>query len=77
MMIQQLEKAISKLSELSESKQEEIAKMIMTTIESQKQSVNAWNSLKEMAGSIEAPEDWSQQHDHYLYGIPKQNQENE
>jgi hypothetical protein len=76
-MIQQLEKAISKLSELSESEQEAIAQMIMTTIESKKESSNAWDTLKEMAGSIEAPEDWSQQHAHYLYGTPKQNQENE
>lgn len=76
-MIQQLEKAISKLSELSESEQEAIAQMIMTTLESKKPSANAWDTLKEMAGSIEMPEDWSQEHDHYLYGTPKQNQENE
>lgn len=76
-MIKQLEKAISKLSELSEIEQEAIAQIIMTTIESKKPSANAWNTLKEMAGSIEMPEDWSQEHDHYLYGTPKQNQENE
>lgn len=76
-MIKQLEKAISKLSELSEIEQEAIAQIIMTTIESKKPSANAWNTLKEMAGSIEMSEDWSQEHDHYLYGTPKQNQENE
>ncbi|MBR8828968.1 MAG: hypothetical protein DSM107014_13890 [Gomphosphaeria aponina SAG 52.96 = DSM 107014] len=51
-MIQQLEKAISKLSELSESEQEEIAQIIITTIESKKQSANGWDRSKEMAGSI-------------------------
>lgn len=51
-MIQQLENAISKLSELSETEQEAIAQMIMTTIENKKSSVNAWDTLKEMAGSI-------------------------
>lgn len=51
-MIQQLEKAISKLSELSETEQEAIAQMILTTIESKKPSANAWDTLKEMAGSI-------------------------
>ena len=76
-MIKQLEKAISKLSELSESEQEAIAQVIMTTIDNKKQSSNAWDTLKEMAGSIEAPEDWSQQHDHYLYGTSKQDTENE
>jgi hypothetical protein len=36
-MIQQLEKAISKLSQLLESEQELIAQMIMTTIENKKE----------------------------------------
>lgn len=27
--------------------------------------------LKELAGTIEGPEDWSAEHDHYLYGTPK------
>ncbi|WP_324282511.1 hypothetical protein VKI22_02020 [Cyanobacterium aponinum UTEX 3221] len=72
-MIQQLEQAIIKLSELSQTEQEEIAQMILSTIESKKQSANAWDTLEEMAGSIEAPEDWSKEHDHYLYGTPKNN----
>lgn len=38
---------------------------------------NAWDLLEEMAGSHEAPEDWSQEHDHYLYGTPKKNLKNE
>lgn len=36
------------------------------------QTGDAWQLLDEMAGSIEAPADWSAQHDHYLYGTPKQ-----
>ena len=35
------------------------------------QTGDAWQLLDEMAGSIEAPADWSAQHDHYLYGTPK------
>lgn len=27
--------------------------------------------LEALAGSIEAPADWSAEHDHYLYGTPK------
>jgi hypothetical protein len=34
---------------------------------------NAWDMLEEMAGTYEAPEDWSSEHDHYLYGTPKRN----
>jgi hypothetical protein len=33
---------------------------------------NAWDVLEALAGSIEAPPDWASEHDHYLYGIPKQ-----
>ncbi|QYO67463.1 hypothetical protein [Leptolyngbya sp. 7M] len=32
---------------------------------------NAWTVLRAQAGSIEMPEDWSKEHDHYLYGTPK------
>lgn len=32
---------------------------------------NAWDELEVLAGSVEAPQDWAEQHDHYLYGTPK------
>lgn len=32
---------------------------------------DAWDVLEAMAGTIEAPTDWSSKHDHYLYGTPK------
>ncbi|MEL6383702.1 MAG: hypothetical protein AAFQ89_14850 [Cyanobacteria bacterium J06626_18] len=31
----------------------------------------AWDVLREHAGTVSAPEDWSIEHDHYLYGTPK------
>lgn len=34
---------------------------------------NAWDLLEEMAGTYPAPEDWSREHDHYLYGTKKRN----
>lgn len=34
---------------------------------------NAWDVLEEFAGTIDAPADWSVEHDHYLYGTPKRN----
>ena len=30
-----------------------------------------WQTLEENTGSVEAPPDWAEQHDHYLYGTPK------
>jgi len=38
---------------------------------------DAWTILESCTGSIEAPADWSSEHDHYLYGTPKQNAQNE
>ena len=37
-------------------------------------NVNVWDTLEALAGSVEMPEDWSEEHDHYLYGTPKRNQ---
>ena len=34
-------------------------------------AADAWQLLDELAGSIDAPADWSSEHDHYLYGTPK------
>jgi hypothetical protein len=30
-----------------------------------------WAVLDRHTGSVEAPPDWSSEHDHYLYGTPK------
>ncbi|NES03167.1 MAG: hypothetical protein F6K22_10065 [Okeania sp. SIO2F4] len=38
---------------------------------------NAWDILESLAGTFEAPEDWSIQHDYYLYATPKHNLSNE
>lgn len=32
---------------------------------------SAWDILEELTGTVEGPEDWSEEHDHYLYGTPK------
>ena len=34
-----------------------------------------WDSLEKLTGSIEAPRDWSAEHDHYLYGVPKRGED--
>ena len=30
-----------------------------------------WDKLLEMAGTVEGPEDWASNHDHYIHGTPK------
>ena len=35
---------------------------------------SAWDVLESLAGTIEGPEDWAAEHDHYLYGTPKRRQ---
>jgi predicted DNA-binding antitoxin AbrB/MazE fold protein len=32
---------------------------------------DAWGELDHLVGTVEAPRDWAEQHDHYLYGSPK------
>jgi predicted RNase H-like HicB family nuclease len=36
---------------------------------------NAWDVLEALTGTIEAPSDWSSQHNYYLYGTPKDDNE--
>ena len=35
----------------------------------------AWTLLESLTGTIQAPPDWSSEHDHYLYGTPKRQSE--
>ncbi len=44
------------------------------TVESEEaddQGTNAWEMLENLTGTLEEPEDWAAEHDHYLYGLPK------
>jgi hypothetical protein len=43
-----------------------------TTIVPQIAEQNAWDVLESLIGTIEAPTEWSSEHDHYLYGKAKQ-----
>ncbi len=37
---------------------------------------DAWSVLERFAGTVDAPADWSEEHDHYLYGTPKRSSRN-
>ena len=32
---------------------------------------DAWSILEGLTGTVDAPEDWALEHDHYIYGAPK------
>jgi len=32
---------------------------------------DAWDVLERLTGTVDAPPDWSSEHDHYLYGTAK------
>jgi hypothetical protein len=35
---------------------------------------NGWDVIESLIGSVDAPQDWAIEHDHYLYGIPKKSE---
>lgn len=35
------------------------------------QDEDVWDVLEACVGTVDAPADWSAEHDHYLYGTPK------
>ena len=45
------------------------------SLENIKNEGNAWDVLEALTGTIEAPSDWSSQHNHYLYGNSKHDNE--
>lgn len=38
---------------------------------------DGWDEIAALAGTVEAPEDWAAEHDHYLYGTPKRSMTDE
>ena len=39
-------------------------------IADEEQEEDAWSVLEAMAGTVEAPQDWASEHDHFLYNSP-------
>jgi hypothetical protein len=31
----------------------------------------AWDEIAKLAGCVEGPADWAEEHDHYIHGTPK------
>jgi predicted DNA-binding antitoxin AbrB/MazE fold protein len=55
---------------LSQNKKYKIA--IIPDEETPENQQNAWDILEDMAGTYEGPQDWSSEHNHYLYGTEKE-----
>ena len=53
--------------------EEEETQQTVTFVQNQQ---NAWDVLESIIGTVEAPPDWSINHDHYLYGTAKRYPDN-
>lgn len=65
-------KVIEEMNELPDDLQQQVLEFVETLRQQHHQtSGNAWDVLESLTGTVEAPADWSAEHDHYLYGTPK------
>jgi hypothetical protein len=65
-------KVIEGMNELPDDLQQQVLEFVGSLRQQHLQtSGNAWDVLESLTGTVEAPADWSAEHDHYLYGTPK------
>jgi len=65
-------KVIEEMKELPDDLQQQVLAFVETLRLQHRQTAgNAWDVLESLTGTVEAPADWSAEHDHYLYGTPK------
>lgn len=65
-------KVIEEMNDLPDDLQQQVLQFVTTLRKQNSQSSsNAWDVLESLTGTVEAPADWSTEHDHYLYGTPK------
>ena len=43
----------------------------IAVVEPQTPEATVWDKLLALAGTVEGPVDWAQNHDHYIHGTPK------
>ena len=61
------------MARLPDELQQQVLTFVVTRQQQhQPQEEDAWDVLEAMTGTVEAPPDWSVEHDHYLYSTPKQ-----
>jgi len=65
-------KVIEEMNDLPDDLQQQVLEFVETLRQQHRQTAgNAWDVLESLTGTVEAPADWSAEHDHYLYGTPK------
>jgi hypothetical protein len=63
---------VEEMNDLPDNLQQQVLKFVVELRQHHLQTAeNAWDVLESLTGTIEAPTDWSSEHDHYLYGSPK------
>lgn len=63
---------IDQVNDLPDDLQQQVLKFVVTLRQQHSQPLSdAWDVLESLTGTVEAPADWSAEHDHYLYGTPK------
>jgi hypothetical protein len=71
-------KVIKEMKALPDDLQQQVLEFVETLRQQHlATSSNAWDVLESLTGNVEAPTDWSSEHDHYLYGTPKRQEEPE
>ncbi|WP_159784249.1 DUF2281 domain-containing protein [Sodalinema gerasimenkoae] len=70
-------KVLEEMDELPDHLQQQVLRFVESLRQKhlEETSGGAWDVLASLTGTIEAPADWSAEHDHYLYGTPKQQPE--
>jgi hypothetical protein len=62
-------KVVEEMNDLPDDLQQQVSKFVVTLRQQHLQiSDNTWDVLESLTGTIEAPADWSAEHDHDLYG---------
>jgi hypothetical protein len=64
-------KVIEEIHNLPDDLQQKILQFVTTLRQQHLQASNAWDVLESLTGTVEAPADWSVEHDHSLYGTAK------
>lgn len=63
---------IDEMNHLPDELQQQVLRFVITLRQQHLQaSSNAWDVLESLTGTVEAPADWSAEHDRYLYGSVK------
>jgi hypothetical protein len=65
-------KVVEEMNDFPDDLQQRVLEFVSALRQQHREaSSNAWDVLESLTGTVEAPNDWSAEHDHYLYGTPK------